>query len=287
MASKSPGGESVFDRLYHQSTVSSALKTRTTHPAPHSYKPKKTNNKEGNKNKSRSSSSGCSASVAVPDRLCKPTESKSKRPSPLLLHHPTGSDHSPLLLHNTNQRVSSYKPTARIPSPRSTSSDQLVPRETETTIRKTNLPAPTPTFYTSGLKLTYTSKYDKSIPKQVLPLSPTTSLKQFELIQRVLHEYESGLVNERKVAYELISALFYRDFMPGKHWDIDPATIVVVDDGDDGDVSDTSVVQFAAEKQATWDWKDIYSVASAKGTICFFKDSQEIRVQDYSYYVAG
>lgn len=51
--------------------------------------------------------------------------------------------------------------------------------------------------------------------------------------------------------------------------------------------SDDGVIKFKAEKDATWDWKDIYSVASAKGTICFFSDHHEIRVDEYSYYAAG
>ena len=86
--------------------------------------------------------------------------------------------------------------------------------------------------------------------------------------------------------------------MPGKHWDIDPASVSRLADGttsdeeaggggggndDDNDV----VVRFQAEKEATWDWKDIYSVASAKGRICFYRQRKEICVENYSYYVAG
>ncbi len=129
--------------------------------------------------------------------------------------------------------------------------------------------------YSGPWKLTYTSKYDKKNPKAVLPLNPHT-LK----ISSQFASYEHGQMNEQRLAHDLIEALFYRDFMDGKRWDIDPAYATLESSGD-------GVIIYKAEKEATWDWKDIYAVASAKGMICFYADRQEIRVENYSYYVAG
>jgi hypothetical protein len=125
--------------------------------------------------------------------------------------------------------------------------------------------------------LTSTSKYDTEEPRVVSKLSPT-SLHLAEIFQ----DFELGLADEQHLALNIITALFERDFTtPGEHWDIDSATATVMENfrfAND---------RFAVEKQATWDRKGICSVASAKGTVCFLKDSHEIRVEEYSYYVAG
>lgn len=107
-------------------------------------------------------------------------------------------------------------------------------------------------------------------------------------VRRAVNGYESGDISSKTLAYAIIDALFYKDFMPGEHWDIDGANIgeiTAVEPANDGEPVDVQV--FAAEKQATWDWKDIYSIASAKATIKISRASGNIYVDDYSYYVAG
>mmetsp|Transcript_18114 Transcript_18114/g.41900 ORF Transcript_18114/g.41900 Transcript_18114/m.41900 type:complete len:242 (-) Transcript_18114:92-817(-) len=92
-----------------------------------------------------------------------------------------------------------------------------------------------------------------------------------------LRDYEAGELSQTKVASEIIEAFFRRDFIPGTHWDIDPTVVNELEDG----------VLFNVSKEATWDWKDIYSVASAKATIRFLPNQHEIRVEEYIYSVAG
>jgi hypothetical protein len=132
-----------------------------------------------------------------------------------------------------------------------------------------------PTVDAASWKLTYTSKGDTKSPKTVSPLSPQ-ELK----VGSILDDFELGLVDEQTVAHKIITALFQRDFMQGKYWDIASATASRIE-GDDG------VVKYEALKKAAWDWNDIHSVASAKGTICFFQKDEAIRVEEYSYCVAG
>jgi hypothetical protein len=122
--------------------------------------------------------------------------------------------------------------------------------------------------------LTCTSKSDTNSPKAVSPLSPQ-ELK----VGSILDDFELGLVDEQTVAHEIITALFQRDFVPGKYWDIASATASRIE-GEDG------VVKYAVVKEAAWEWKDINSVASAEGIIWFFQKDEAIRVEEYSYYVA-
>lgn len=126
--------------------------------------------------------------------------------------------------------------------------------------------------YGGAWMLASTSKYDsksKSLDPQLLNVSSE------------LYSFEQGHMDEHTFALKLIEAMFNRDHMRGKHWDYDPASAVKEESEDDG------FVKFLAEKEATWDWKDIYSVASAKGTISFFSERHEIRVENYSYCAAG
>lgn len=129
--------------------------------------------------------------------------------------------------------------------------------------------------------------------KEEKPYS-TLPLGALPEIRKAMHDFESGAsITERQLAYEIISQLFYRDFMPGRHWDVDPATVTEMSgatkdlDGDDNSLKTEDIVWFAAEKEATWDHKDIYSVASAKAVIKISRQLHLVVVDEYSYYVAG
>lgn len=100
-------------------------------------------------------------------------------------------------------------------------------------------------------------------------------------VRHQINAFHSGKVSARALASDLINALFHRDFTPGRHWDIETATVDEL--ASLTDKEGTSILN--AEKQAVWDWKDIYSVASAKATIKI--SSEDIYVDEYSYYVAG
>ena len=95
-------------------------------------------------------------------------------------------------------------------------------------------------------------------PHSTLPLGALPE------IRKAMHDFESGAsITERQLAYEIISQLFYRDFMPGRHWDVDPATVTEMSgatkdlDGDDNSLNTEDIVWFAAEQEAKWDHKDI------------------------------
>ena len=211
---------SVFERLYKQSTASSAQKVRTR----------------------RSSAKRTPNTSSSLDRLSRPTVS-SKKSSEKAKKSPQNSP-------------SQSKPHSL--------AKKVLP---QTMTKKT---------YDGPWKLTYTCRYDKASPKGVRGLSP-----QSLQLSSAFYSFEHGTTTEYTLAQEIIEALFGRDHMKGRHWDYDPSWVTPESSDDE------NVVKFKAEKQATWDWKDIYSVASSKGTICFFKERREIRVEEYSYYAAG
>lgn len=220
---------SVFERLYKQSTASSAQKVRTR----------------------RSSAKRTPNTSSSLDRLSRPTESSLS---------------------------SRQTETSKKSSEKAKKSPQNSPSQSKTSsLAKKVLPQTvTKKAYDGPWKLTYTCRYDKASPKGVRGLSP-----QSLQLSSAFYSFEHGTTTEYTLAQEIIEALFDRDHMKGRHWDYDPSWVTPESSDDE------NVVKFKAEKQATWDWKDIYSVASSKGTICFFKERREIRVEEYSYYAAG
>lgn len=102
-------------------------------------------------------------------------------------------------------------------------------------------------------------------------------------LEKMLHKYETGSVAQDAVAGCIIHTLFSRDFTgDGSHWCRDGWTCEAVERDED-----TTEKLFTCQESATWDWKDIYSVASAKARIAFSQDRREIRVEGYQYYCAG
>jgi hypothetical protein len=101
-----------------------------------------------------------------------------------------------------------------------------------------------------------------------------------------LHSFEEGTKSKHDLCVDLIEALFWRDFENGEHWDIDPGTARELEE-DEGGGGELDGRAFVVKKQARLDWNDLYSVAAAKGTIVAWPEKDEIRVENYSYYVAG
>lgn len=93
-----------------------------------------------------------------------------------------------------------------------------------------------------------------------------------------LLDYELGTESAATLAQKIVELLFERDFDGDEEkWDIASAVASVVEENVCYDVS----------KEATWNHRDdIYSVATAKARIRLQGDN-EIRVEGYSYYVAG
>ena len=101
-----------------------------------------------------------------------------------------------------------------------------------------------------------------------------------------LHAFEEGRKSKEDLCVDLIEALFNRDFENGEHWDIDPGTARELEE-DEGGGGELDGRAFVVKQQARLDWNDLYSVAAAKGTIVVWPEKDEIRVENYSYYVAG
>ena len=98
--------------------------------------------------------------------------------------------------------------------------------------------------------------------------------------------FEEGAISNQELAVLIIEALFERDFENGDHWEIDAGTArdLEPDEGGGGDLAGCA---FKVKRQARLDWNDLYSVAAAKGTIIISKEKEEIRVENFSYFVAG
>jgi hypothetical protein len=140
----------------------------------------------------------------------------------------------------------------------------------QSTPLRSNIKNEKPPDNPSPWKLTCTTKYKGKLT-QKLTLKITQHLKSIE----------QGLVDEQSSAQILITALFDRDFTPGKRstkWEIESSNVSREAGGNS--------MKFVSEKKARFDWKGVYSIASATGTICFYPDQREIFVEDYNFCVA-
>ena len=98
--------------------------------------------------------------------------------------------------------------------------------------------------------------------------------------------FEEGAISKQELSVLVIEALFERDFEDGEHWEIDAGTARDLED-DEGGGGDLQGCAFVVKRQARLDWNDLYSVAAAKGTIIISAEKDEIKVENYSYFVAG
>ena len=105
-------------------------------------------------------------------------------------------------------------------------------------------------------------------------------------LTETLQAFEDGEISNEEISVLLIEALFERDFAHGEHWEIDPGTAREMEE-DEGGGGELEGRAFVVKRQARLDWNDLYSVAAAKGTIIIWPEKNEIRVENYSYFVAG
>ena len=168
---------------------------------------------------------------------------------------------------NTDHGAKSPKAKVRSPKGKSEVFNRLYKTETEAT-----------KAHHTKMKLHIRTKEEKKEhrPYQDLSLSKGDLRKQINL-------YHAGKISAHALAIDIINALFYRDFMPGTHWEIGAAVAEAKDTHVDKEGVSHEV--FEVEKEAIWDWKDIYSAATAKGVIKLSKE--DVHVDEYSYYVAG
>lgn len=175
-----------------------------------------------------------------------------------------------------NHKILKKKKDLQLSTSKSSSSKLNESREKKMITMK---PKVSQNYSTSGIKLLISSKYN--------PEYGFSQLNPHGLgLNSFLCQYEEGSLSSSFVAKEIIEALFYRDHMAGKRWDIDPSYVEETKDEDIGDNGDNDGI-FIATKEATWDHKDIYAVSTAKATIYFFRKKGVIKIDKYSFYTAG
>jgi len=110
---------------------------------------------------------------------------------------------------------------------------------------------------------------------------------ELDLVDQLVSFESNGFSNE-DIAVLIIEALFRRDFQDGDggEWDIDPGTARELED-DESEGRDLDGLGFVVKQQARWDSDKNYSVAAAKGIVTIWPDLDEIRMEKYSYFVAG
>jgi hypothetical protein len=125
------------------------------------------------------------------------------------------------------------------------------------------------------MKVYWNSYYGKD--KSFRPLH-TSELNDTD---QKLREFQIGKITGLDLVHSLISALFHRDHPTlEKHWDYDGSNCDQIS-------NDENSVTFQCKCSATWDWKDIYSVATSKANIKILASNHEIYVQDYAYSCSG
>lgn len=125
-------------------------------------------------------------------------------------------------------------------------------------------------------------KSEKYHPEYGFEVQDTDELYLTETLQA----WEQGEISNHEIAVLIIEAFFERDFENGEHWEVDAGTARELEE-DEGGGPDLEGRAFVVKRQARLDWNDLYSVAAAKGTIIIYPDKKEVRVENYSYFVAG
>ena len=132
----------------------------------------------------------------------------------------------------------------------------------------------------AGVEVLISDKYN---PEQGLSVF---SCHDCEGLTDQLNKFHSGEINSSAIAYSIIEALFTRDFSFDPKWDVNSATCKLLDEERDYVEGQEFPVSYQCEQSATWDYKDIYAVASSKAKIVVFSRDL-IHIVLYSYYVAG
>ncbi len=137
---------------------------------------------------------------------------------------------------------------------------------------------------TSRVTVLWSDKYHPDRGLQPFDAAPYDGLVAF------LNRFHDGEIDASAVSYAIIEALFNSEFSHSSKWDVDCANCskVVTGEADAADTAGTAdfPVSFQCHQRATYDHKDIYSVAEAKAKIVVLSRS-EIHVELYSYYVSG
>lgn len=108
-------------------------------------------------------------------------------------------------------------------------------------------------------------------------------------VRKCINSFHSGKISAHALAFDVITALFDRDFTPGPHWEHGSAKVeeldLVIDktllNGEEGEKFEC----FGVEKEAVLDWKGVYRVAKSDATIKI--SSGNLYVDEYSYFLTA
>jgi hypothetical protein len=96
-------------------------------------------------------------------------------------------------------------------------------------------------------------------------------------LSTTMTNYNQGTLSEPTFAGRIIEAMFHRDYEgDSTQWIVDPVQVTRVTEDQDGTV-------FDVHKNATCNFQEVSSTASAKARIRFGKESNVVRVEAYSY----
>lgn len=128
----------------------------------------------------------------------------------------------------------------------------------------------------SKVKILISDKYNPGLGLQPFDTN------RYEGLTTSVNKFHAGEMNSQGVAYSIIEALFSSEFSGGGKWDVESATCSKISSGEPADLP----AEYQCSQRATWDHKDIYSVAEAKAKIVVLS-REEIHIVLYSYYVSG
>ncbi len=134
-----------------------------------------------------------------------------------------------------------------------------------------------PFVCTTDYKVSIVNGYSESKEPTLMNLSNLPTLCA------IVTKYDNKEITALTAAEQIIEWSFEDDFGSNhdSKWSYNGSRSDVLES------TDPNVEMFKVECSSTWDWKDIYSVASSRAVISFNSTERTILIDDYRYYVAG
>lgn len=102
-----------------------------------------------------------------------------------------------------------------------------------------------------------------------------------------LNAFHKGEMGPYQIVNHIIESLFDSEFTPDRKWDVDPSSCDLISGQLAENISEQQYpISFDCEKKATYNHKDIYSVARAHATIVVHS-KELVHIELYSFYVSG
>lgn len=93
---------------------------------------------------------------------------------------------------------------------------------------------------------------------------------------------DKGEYDVKTIAYDIIEALFNRDFIgSGKHWCDDGTSCQEIKS------EDPNIHMYDISHSSIWDWKDIYACSMSSAKIIINLSEKTIHIENYKFYTSG